>query len=55
MAVLPTSPVDFGVLMDLLAFIGLIVAISHQIAYYEILFYRSSPANDGVAEVFRAA
>ena len=39
MAVLPTSPVDLGVLMVLLVLIGLIVAISDEIAYCEMPFY----------------
>jgi hypothetical protein len=39
MAVLPTSPVDLGVLMVLLVLIGLIVAISGEIAYCEMPFY----------------
>ena len=42
MAVLPTSPVDLGVLMVLLVLIGLIVAISDEIAYCEMPFYGAS-------------
>jgi hypothetical protein len=45
MAVLPTSPVDLGVLTVLLVLIGLIVAISDQIAYYEIQSYKANPTN----------
>ena len=40
MAVLPTSPVVFGVLIGLPEFIVFIVAISDEIAYYEIQFYK---------------
>jgi hypothetical protein len=49
MAVLPTSPVDLGGLMGLLVFIDFIVAISNEIAYYEIQFYKSNPVNSGDA------
>ena len=52
MAVLPTSPVDFGVLIGLLVLIHDIVAISNEIAYYEIGFYKASPANWDAAAVF---
>jgi len=41
MAVLPTSPEFLAFLMGLLVFIGLIVAISYAIAYYEMRFYRA--------------
>jgi len=45
MAVLPTSPVDLRVFTVLLMFIGLIVAISDEIAYYEIQFYKANVAS----------
>jgi hypothetical protein len=59
MAVLPTSPLDLGVLMVLLVLIGLIVAISDEIAYCEMPFYgatnKKSPSIGAFSRRFRAA